>query len=138
MPVDVDEDDDEPKLFGECIDGSPQPCGPIAFDRCIRLTAGGWPRIGLALLADQPAPIAPLAVERQAPGHTNQPRPKAAGIAQAMKVAVGLDERFLCDIFGILPMVQHGEGDAEGQPRRLDQLRLERSLEVCIHRERSL
>ena len=55
-----------------------------------------------------------------------------------MKVAVRLDECFLRDVFGILAMAQHGEGDAEREPRRFDQLRLERSLEVCIHRDRSL
>jgi hypothetical protein len=108
----LDEDDDEPKLFGERIDGSAQPCGTIAFDR-ILLEVGGRTRVGLALFADHPAPIAPLTVERQSPGHTNQPRPKAAAIAQAMKVAVGLDERVLCDILSILPMAQHSEGDAD-------------------------
>jgi len=35
-------------------------------------------------------------------------------------------------------MAQHGERDAEGEPRGLDQLRLELSLEVCIHRDGSL
>src|SRR5262245_32617033 len=119
MSFDVDEDDDEPKLFRQGVDGFPQACGTIAFDRGVLLVAGRATYLRLALFADHPPAIAALPVEREAPGHANEPRPKAAAIAQAMEVTVGLDERFLRDVFGVLPMTQHGERDAEGEPRGL-------------------
>ena len=63
---------------------------------------------------------------------------EVAGCALAMALAVSLVERFLLHIYSVLPMAQHGDCDAECEPRRLDQLRLELSLEVCIHRDCSL
>ncbi len=138
MSFDVDEHDHESKLFWQGIDGSPQPCGTIAFDHGVLLVASCCAKIGLALFADQAPSIIPLPVEREAPGDPNEPRPKAAAIAQTMEVTVGLDEGVLRHIFGILPMAQHGERDAESEPRGLSQLRLELSLEVCIHWDCSL
>jgi hypothetical protein len=133
VSFDVHEDDDQSKLFWQRIDGPPQLCGPIALDHSVLHTASGWEGSQFTLFAGRTAPFAPLAVERQAPGHPNEPWSKSAAIAEAMELTVSPDERLLRHVFRVLPMAQHGEGDAKGEPGALDQLRLELALEVCIH-----
>ena len=68
----------------------------------------------------EPLPsIRPLAVQRQPPGHANQPRSESRAIAKLTKLAIRLRKRLLRHVLGILPLPQHAEGHTKRQQRRL-------------------
>ena len=87
-------------------------------------------------LPRQAPAIASLAVERQTPRHPHQPGPEPLAVAELVEAAVRLDERFLRDILGVLPMAQHAVGHAKRQRRGFDQPRLELAFQRrVVHRD---
>ena len=47
-------------------------------------------------------------VDRQPPRHPHEPGAKTVAIPKLPEIAIRLDERVLCHVFGVLPMPQHG------------------------------
>src|SRR5262249_19535536 len=72
-------------------------------------------------------------IEREPPGDPHQPGAEALAIAQLREAAIRLDERFLRDVLGVLPLAQDAIGDAECERRRFHQPGLEFLLEGAIH-----
>jgi hypothetical protein len=77
--------------------------------------------------------IVPLTIDRQAPCHPDEPCAEPLAIAKLAEAAIRLDERFLRDILGVLPVPQHPVSDPERERGRLDEPGLEFPLERLIH-----
>jgi len=89
----------------------------------------------MLLLTSLAPPVGTAPIDREPPRHANQPGAEPIAIAQLTEPAVRPHERFLRHLFGVLPMPQHAERDAEGERRRFDQPRLEFVLELGVHRD---
>jgi hypothetical protein len=70
------------------------------------------------LFAHLPPPIGSPAIDREAPGHPDEPGAKCAAIAQAREAAVSLDEGLLRDFLGILALADDAIGDSDDSRSR--------------------
>ena len=65
------------------------------------------------------------AVEREAKRDAHEPGAKASAIAEAFETAIGAEQGFLRDVFGVCRIAQDAAGDAKGQRSALSEPLLE-------------
>src|SRR6266542_160762 len=128
--LDGRKDDRDPELCRQPVDRFPEMRRAIPRDGV--LLHRRERRRRHRLFARRAPPIGSPSIDRQAPGHAHQPRAESLAIPQLAEAAVGPYERFLRDVFGVLPVVEHAVGDAERQRRRLVQPRLEFSVKPRV------
>ena len=135
VPLNRAQHDDDPQLFRQRIDRAPELLRSLARQREVlgRRDVGHLD----VLLARGPAPIRAPSVDRQAPGHPDEPGLETVAIPELGEAPVGLCERLLRDVLGILAVPQHAIGDAERKGCRLPQPILELSFEILVQRHES-
>ena len=79
--------------------------------------------------------VAPLAIQRQPPGQSDDPRPVPGRVAQRGKSSVRSYERVLRDVLGILPIAHHAVRNSERQTRQFGESLIKLPFEAVRHRE---
>jgi cyanophycinase len=135
VPVNGREDGDHAEFLGKLVDRAPQELGALALDR-LALAPDRCGARGVDhrhLFARLAAFVAAPPVERQAPRHPDKPAAKPFAIAELVESLIGLRERFLRDVFGVLLMPKHTVGHPHGQRGRVGQPCFELVLEIPSH-----
>ena len=84
-------------------------------------------------LARLTASIAAQSIDGQSPRHADEPRAEFFAMAKLVKRSVRPDERFLRDVFSVLPVADDAVRDAEGQSGRLDEPGFELLFDLPVH-----